>query len=58
MKLIDKTHWACIKITEEQAYQARMRRLVSGKKQPDFRSGRSFNSHNNDLLWPKLPDRV
>jgi hypothetical protein len=57
MKII-KTHWSCIKITEGQAYQARMRRLVSSKKQPDFRSGRSFNSRNQDLLWPKLPDRI
>ena len=52
-----RTHFACIKITESQAFAARIRRL---KQNPhaDFRSGRSFNSHNTELLWPKLPDTL
>ena len=62
MKLVKPTictHFACIKITEGQAKTVRLRRIAGrqkANKQSDFRSGRSFNSHNNELLWPKLPD--
>lgn len=52
-----RTHFACIKVTEDQAFAARSRRLRQNPR-ADFRSGRSFNSHNTELLWPKLPDTL